>query len=134
MGHLELVSRALAEILNPQERFELLTGQFVLRMSSLKKRRSIEVARAVSFATGTPCPQVLRSLLCFFGCCLFFVLLSCSSAGSTTNTPTITVAPTAPVGHHVIYTGHGGAAVISVTWSPDGTRIASASQDGTVQV
>ncbi len=58
-------------------------------------------------------------------------VLLLTACTTTTQSPTFT-ATTAPIPHFT-YTGHSDA-VLAVAWSPDGQRIASASQDNTVQV
>jgi WD40 repeat protein len=67
-------------------------------------------------------------------CCLLLILLvgcgnSSTQASSTATVPSVPSLST-PV---VTYKGHSGP-VINVVWSPDGTRLASCGNDGTVQV
>src|SRR5579872_1029685 len=79
-----------------------------------------------------------RQFLGIFGVCLTLLLVSCGTpttasngqANTATATPTVAV-PTVSTPLY-IYKGHS-AAVISVVWSHDGTRLVSASDDGTVQ-
>src|SRR5260370_2966701 len=71
--------------------------------------------------------------------CLFSLLAACGSSGGTSSgspsTPTSTPTATVPTSSTpmVTYKGHSGP-VISVAWSPDGTRVASCGNDGTAQV
>ncbi len=89
--------------------------------------------------------RITRLLLAFSSFCLLLALATCGStssgqgnaAGTTSakTVPTATPTPVVPALSKalVTYKGHS-AAVIGVAWSPDGTRIASCSDDGTVQV
>ncbi|HVB24244.1 MAG TPA: hypothetical protein VNG51_20060, partial [Ktedonobacteraceae bacterium] len=80
---------------------------------------------------------VSRRFLGIFGICLTLLLVSCGTTTTASNgqgstaiaTPTAIV-PTVSTPLYV-YKGH--SAVISVVWSHDGTRLVSASDDGTVQ-
>src|SRR5712691_367108 len=89
-------------------------------------------------------PPALR-LLCY---CLFLLLASCASSSGSTGTsqpatptqttpptPAATPTPAEPVlsTAQVTYKGHS-KGVLDVAWSPDGKRLASASDDGTLQV
>src|SRR5579884_4105702 len=86
-----------------------------------------------------------RRALYVLSCAMFSLLAisqiaACGSAGAPSgsrSTPTQTLAPTATVPTNttplVTYNGHTGP-VISVAWSPDGTRLASCGNDGTVQL
>src|SRR5258708_40372602 len=95
------------------------------------------MVQVVSTRTDVRRPQSLNSQLCLFVSCLFFVgMISCSSAGSTRNappaltaSPPVTLTARAAGGSHLTYTGHRGAAVLSVACSHDCTRIASAGYD-----
>ena len=71
----------------------------------------------------------------FVCCCLVLLLTSCSPFSKATTTPLVTARSTSlPLGTTILtYHGHS-KKVNSIAWSPDGRRIASASDDGTVQI
>src|SRR6266536_1937877 len=72
------------------------------------------------------CKRYMSRLTVFcICCCLVLLLTSCSPSSH---------APSLPWGKAIVtYHGHA-KKVNSIAWSPDGKRIASASDDGTVQV
>ncbi len=83
-----------------------------------------------------------RLFSALFGICLLVALAACGSTPSgqgntaaATPTKTTRPAPVVPVLSQTLitYKGHS-AAVIDVAWSPDGKRMVSCSDDGTVQV
>ena len=86
-----------------------------------------------------PSFSIIRWLLRLFCICITVVLVACSSAppGQTQANPTVTFSPVAHIPIRSIalltYNGHSGS-VSSVVWSPGSTRIASGSDDNTVQV
>jgi WD40 repeat protein len=87
--------------------------------------------------------HLARGLLCgLVAVTLTTLLAACgsTSAGQSSLTPSPTPTPAVfgtpgPAGSPTLltYTGHS-AGAIAIAWSPDGTRVASASDDGTVQV
>src|SRR3989442_4016500 len=82
--------------------------------------------------TGTLRPRwILRSLLLYYLYSLLFLLASCSSPAPVRPSHIDIIRPLGTM----LYTYHGHLNAISdLVWSPDGTRIASASYDKTVQV
>src|SRR5579883_205517 len=91
----------------------------------------------------TPLSRQLRYGIYVIFCILLVLLAACSSSGSASTgstptpkpTPSPIPTPNVPAVSKVLttYKGHSGP-VISAQWSPDGTRIASCGNDGTVQV
>ncbi|MBA2287035.1 MAG: PD40 domain-containing protein, partial [Ktedonobacteraceae bacterium] len=90
----------------------------------------------------------MHRILTILCCGLCLLLAACGSGGGANSaatptaptpaaTPTQAVTPTPSVPTSstalVKYTGHAGA-TIGASWSPDGTRLASCGNDGTVQV
>src|SRR6266498_2537524 len=74
---------------------------------------------------------ILRSLLLYYLYSLLFLLASCSSPAPVRPSHIDIIRPLGTM----LYTYHGHLNAISdLVWSPDGTRIASASYDKTVQV
>lgn len=77
--------------------------------------------------------------LCIASSCILFFTSCASTTASVAPTPTSGSAPTPTQAGAVIstaittYSGHSGA-VLGLSWSPDGTRIASCGDDGTIQV
>src|SRR5215471_3829827 len=82
--------------------------------------------------------RISRAAVWWLCCSVLALLTACGSPGGTGSAaprPTATAAPTVPAlsTAAVTFRGHQGP-VIGVAWSPDGTRIASCGNDGTVQV
>ena len=82
--------------------------------------------------TGTLRPRrMLRPLLLYYLYSLLFLLGACSSPATVRPSHIDIIRPLGTM----LYTYHGHLNAISdLAWSPDGTRIASASYDKTVQV
>ena len=93
-------------------------------------------------------PRFHQSTLCLLCSCMLFLFASCASSGASSQgsnsnsstlkpTPTQVVTPTPSVpvisSPQLTYRGHTGP-VIGVSWSPDGKRLATCGNDGTVQV
>ncbi len=89
---------------------------------------------------GMPHPALHSSRRDFLVVCLGFLGASCASSTTHTHPVAPLSTPTAPpsmatpaASYHGTYSSQGGQ-IWGVSWSPDGTRIASASANGTVQV
>jgi hypothetical protein len=83
-------------------------------------------------STAMQAPSAAWRRIRWMGLCLFLLATACTSALAP---PSVTPTASGPVQTATITAYHGHTStVFAVAWSPDGMRIASASQDGTVQM